>query len=369
MTPLRVLMIGDVLPWHPMAGGAAVTPFSLAKALATAGHQVDYVALAPENFQRKVDWGNITYVASTNRYVSPFLQYLKTRGRLRDYDIVHAHGIEGLGFAIHRQLFRDIRLVNGFYLGTVNKFPWNIRSPFDPYSYFSCKWADMVITNSQHATSQICDAYRIETSSVRVMYIGADESFLRDNASQRSTDGCSLLFCGYLGGPRQVKGVDVLLDAMPTILGKHEATLDIIGTGEHVDKYKAMCGDLGIRDSVRFVGFVDHSDLPAYFASANMFVLPSRSESMPVVVAEAMASALPVVSTTVGGISELVDQGETGVLVPPNDPHALAEAVVDMLNDPERMRDMGTRGRERVRQHFTWDKVAERVVEFYQEIL
>lgn len=368
-THLRILMIGDVTPWHKMTGGAAVTPFSLARALVTAGHRVDYVALAPHNLQRQVEWGEVTYVASTNRYITPFLQYLKTRRSLWGYDVVHAHGIEGLGFAIHRKVLGDIRFVNGLYAGTVHRFPWKMRSPFDAYCYFSCKNADIVTTNSQHAKSQIHNSYGIPTSSIGVMYIGADESFLRRDPPQIKADRFSLLFCGYLGGPRQVKGVDILLQAMPAVIAAHDATLAIIGTGEHEDRYKTICLDLGIRDHVRFLGFIDHEELSDHFSSADLFVLPSRSESMPVVVAEAMASALPVVSTTVGGIPELVEDGRTGVLVPPNDPLALAGAINALLDDPDTMRAMGTRGRQRVEEHFTWDKVGERVVGFYREIL
>jgi glycosyltransferase involved in cell wall biosynthesis len=362
-------MIGDVTPWHPMAGGAAVTPFSLAKALATAGHRVDYVALAPQNLQREVEWGEITYIASTNRYITPFLQYLKTRRRLSDYDVAHGHGIEGLGFAIHRRVLGDIRFVNGLYAGTVNRFPWNIRSPFDAYCYFSCKWADMVITASGDTKGRICDAYDIAASRIRVMYAGVDESFFASGTPQKPSDRFSLLFCGYLGGPRQVKGLDVLLEAMPTILATHDVSLQIIGTGERAEQYKAMCRELAIEERVSFLGFIEHSRLPPHFSSADLFVLPSRSESFGLVLAEAMASGLPVVSTRVGGIPEVVEEGATGLLVPPNDPPALAEAIIELLDDPERMRAMGVRGRERVRQHFTWDKVAERVVGFYQEIL
>jgi glycosyltransferase involved in cell wall biosynthesis len=362
-------MVGDVVPWYPGAGGAAVTPFGLAKALASAGHQVDYVALAPEGFRRQVEWGEITYLAGTNRYLSPFLQYLKTRPRLTQYDIVHAHGIEGLGFAIHRKLFRDIRFVNGFYLGTVNRFPWRIRSPFDPYCYFSCKWADMVITASGDTKGRICDAYDIAASRIRVMYAGVDESFFATGIPQRPSDRFSLLFCGYLGGARQVKGLDVLLEALPTILGTHDVSLQIIGTGERTEQYKAMCRELAIEERVSFLGFIEHSRLPPHFSSADLFVLPSRSESFGLVLAEAMACGLPVVSTRVGGIPEVVEEGATGLLVPPNDPPALAEAIIELLDDPERMRDMGVRGRERVREHFTWDKVAERVLGFYREIL
>lgn len=369
MNGVRILMIGDVVPWHPMAGGSAARSFNMAKAVANAGHRVEYVALAPEDFQREVEWGDITYIATTNRYVSPFLQYLKTRRRLTDFDIVHAGGIEGFGFAIHRQVFRDIRFVNGFYPATIHRFPWNMRSPFDPYCYFSCRWADMLLTNTEDTKSRICHAYGIEASRIKVIYGGADDSFLRSDIAVKAADHFSLMFCGHMSGTHHVKGVDVLLEAMPIILGAHQATLHIIGTGDRINQYEAMCEGLGIEEHVRFLGFIEHSKLPPYFSSADLFVLPSRREGFGLVLAEAMACGVPVVSTRVGGIPEVVEDGVTGLLVPPNDPAAIAEAIIELLDDPERMRDMGVRGRERVSEHFTWDKVAQRVVGFYQEIL
>jgi glycosyltransferase involved in cell wall biosynthesis len=337
--------------------------------MATAGHTVDYVALAPEGLQRQVDWGHITYVASSNRYVTPFLQYLKTRRRVQRYDIVHAHGIEGLGFAIHNRAFQNIRLVNGFYPATIHRFPWNMRSPFDPYCYFSCKWADMIITNSHDNCTRISSAYGVPRSRIRLVWSAVDDSFLISDIPQKPSTRFSLLYCGHMSGRHQVKGLDLLLEAIPRILASHDVTLSVIGTGDLVQQYKAACRELGLEKRVRFLGFIEHSKLPAYFRSAHLFALPSRREGMPLVVVEAMASALPVVATAIGGVPEVVTDGETGLLVPPNDPRALADAVIDLLDDPGRMKSMGHKGRERVRAHFTWDKVAKATLKFYQEIL
>ena len=103
--------------------------------------------------------------------------------------------------------------------------------------------------------------------------------------------------------------------------------------------------ELDIGRYVNFLGFVEHERMPAYYAQADLLVLPSRREGFPLVLPEAMASGLPVVATTVGGVPEIVTDSETGLLVPPENPRALSEAINSLLNDPDRMKAMGIRGR------------------------
>jgi glycosyltransferase involved in cell wall biosynthesis len=105
------------------------------------------------------------------------------------------------------------------------------------------------------------------------------------------------------------------------------------------------------------------------YATADLFTLPSRMENFPLVLLEAMASGLPVAATAVGGVPELVVHGETGLLVPPNDPDALADAINDLLDDPEEMEEMGARGRQLVSDHYTWDRVAERIAGYLRDML
>jgi starch synthase len=102
---------------------------------------------------------------------------------------------------------------------------------------------------------------------------------------------------------------------------------------------------------------------------ADVFVVPSVYEPMGIVNLEAMACETAVVASRVGGIPEVVAEGETGLLVPPADPPALAAAVNELLADPERARRMGLAGRERVLKHFTWRAVAERTLALYERLV
>jgi len=115
-----------------------------------------------------------------------------------------------------------------------------------------------------------------------------------------------------------------------------------------------------IRPRVHFEPWVPHNELPARYAAADAFVFPSIwAEPFGIPVAEAMAAGLPVVATGVGGIPEIVADGETGILVTPGDSDSLAEALETIVADPTLRTDLGRRGRERAVEHFSWSRAAE----------
>lgn len=147
-----------------------------------------------------------------------------------------------------------------------------------------------------------------------------------------------LLWAGQL---RPVKGLVHLLRAARLLQGEgRDVRLTLVGGGEQEEELRALVAALGLERSVRFAGYVPPgSALCAYFDEADVFVLPSISEGVPKVLLEAMARALPVVASRVGGVPDVIRDGENGVLVPPADPAALAVAVARVLDDP------GLRGR------------------------
>jgi glycosyltransferase involved in cell wall biosynthesis len=129
-----------------------------------------------------------------------------------------------------------------------------------------------------------------------------------------------------------------------------------------------VAGDGPLRDRVPSArGFVQHEELQQLYARAAVVACPSRREGFGVVCLEAMAHGRPVVATRVGGLLDLVVDGETGIVVPPRDPAALRSALERLLADPDLRRRLGTAGRDRARTHFSWEKVTDATLAAYAE--
>ncbi|KHK01388.1 glycosyltransferase family 4 protein [Desulfovibrio sp. TomC] len=164
----------------------------------------------------------------------------------------------------------------------------------------------------------------------------------------------------FVGRVVRQKGLDVLLDALSRLPAELDYRLTIVGDGPLRPELAERAAGLGLADRVAFAGWAAREAMPGLLGGADLFVFPSRDEGMPNAVLEAMASGLPVVATRISGNEELVGDGETGFLVPPDDAPALAHALARLLADPGLCRRMGAAGRERVVREYSWQSVAER---------
>jgi glycosyltransferase involved in cell wall biosynthesis len=160
------------------------------------------------------------------------------------------------------------------------------------------------------------------------------------------------------------KGIDVLLDAAALVPG---ATFVVAGDGPLRQRLEARACQLEIAQRVVFLG--QRHDVPDLMAAADLFVLPSFYEGLPLTVLEAMASGTPVIATAIGGTDEVISNGRTGVLVPPRDAHALAHAIERLLRDPDLARQLGRAGRAHVSDHFAVDTMIARVSNVYDAAL
>lgn len=372
---LDILMVGGLVPWHPQSGGGQIIAYKTGEALSKKGLSVDYVAFAPRGQRREVGWGNLICELQEPGFLSSVSSALRSIRKcpLDQYDIVHVHAANEtvgycLAYALCRRGASRPRFVMSIYSPRVHAFP---RSPGEVITALSCRYTDLVLSLSEFSRKDISRAYGVPSSKITVTYAGVDSSFLDLGLARtrREDDPFSLLYCGRLNGPREQKGIDVLVTALPMVVRHHDVVLSIVGAGPRLEQYRALAEELNVSSHVKFLGFVEHERMPAYYAEADLFVLPSRRESFGLVLAEAMACGLPVVATTAGAIPEVVEDRGTGVLVPPDDPDALAEAITSLLSDPPKMKVMGTKGKARVEKHFTWDRVAERVIEGYQRVL
>jgi glycosyltransferase involved in cell wall biosynthesis len=141
------------------------------------------------------------------------------------------------------------------------------------------------------------------------------------------------------------------------------AALVVLGGGPERAALEALARDLGVADALVLPGRV--GDVPALLERAEIVVHPARWEGFGLALLEAMLAARPVVAARVSAVPELVAHGETGLLVPPDDPRALAAALAGLLRDPERARRLGEAGRERARSEFSVAGMADRTAQLY----
>lgn len=186
-----------------------------------------------------------------------------------------------------------------------------------------------------------------------------------DLATERPEDPtCRLLFVGRLD---VVKGVAVLFDAVAALLADGvDAHLTLVGDGPGRADLERRTRELGISGSVEFAGYRAQDEVQEHLRAADVFVLPSFAEGVPVSLMEAMAVGLPVVATNVGGVTELVRHGENGLVVAPGDADLLGRALADLAADPARRREFGAAGRRTVGDRFDSATEARRLVSLFR---
>lgn len=165
-----------------------------------------------------------------------------------------------------------------------------------------------------------------------------------------------------------IKRLDVLLAAAERVATRRPDALFVIaGDGALRRTLEAQAAASGLSSRVRFLGL--REDLPSLMSAFDILALSSDAEGCPTAPMEAMAAGRPVVATDVGGVSEVVDHGQTGLLVPRRDPDRLAEAILSLLDSPNRRAAMGTRGRQVVRERYSASAMVDRVDRLYREVL
>jgi glycosyltransferase involved in cell wall biosynthesis len=258
---------------------------------------------------------------------------------------------------------------------------------------------DAVVGVSDHIARLFRASFPAYRGDVVTAYNGVNvEDFQPGPGRNDRRDGeLPILFVGRVSPE---KGIHTLIEAFARIASQVErARLDIVGgrttlredfivgissdplvralerfydgsTGTEYQQYlDRLVSKLGLTDKVRFVGHVPHSELPARYRSSAVVVNPSLSESFGISMVEGMACGVPVVGTKVGGMLETVLDGHTGLLVEPERPDLLAEAVVSLLEDPERAARMGAKARVRVVERFSWRSRSDRLLAAYRKIL
>ncbi len=241
-----------------------------------------------------------------------------------------------------------------------------------PLANFVWRDADSVIAISQTVKDWLLKQQRIPPNKVTVIYYGIDPKRLSEpDADLRKRWGLeSRAVIGSVGRIEHGKGYDCLIQAMPVILERIPnaclliAGHDPSGYGKNLER---VIQTLGLKEYVRLVGFQD--DVASFLYALDVFAFASRSEGFGQVVIEAMAAGKAVVAGRIPPLTEIIIDGETGLLVEPEDSKDFADAITLLLDQPERAKEMGRAGRERVQKYFSIERETSETLELYRTLI
>lgn len=222
-----------------------------------------------------------------------------------------------------------------------------------------------VITATSHFLADVARHYT--DKEVHVVPFGVDCQVFRPTERINMTSAVTLGFVKHL---RVKYGPEYLIRAMSLIVAEYSRTkLLIVGSGELRIQLEALTERLGLTRNISFLGAIEHRQLPELLRNVDMFVMPSIWEGFGVAAVEAQAMEIPVIATKVGGIPEIVRDGITGILVEPRSPEQLATAIIELIENPEKRKEMGKEGRKYVLSHYQWENNAALMDGLYKSVL
>jgi D-inositol-3-phosphate glycosyltransferase len=390
---LRVLIVSrGTVQIKAGSGGAETVCLQLAASLASAGHQVSLLAdiggqtpiptgvdhiAAPSRMRARVErlpggfgkWVLQHLVGnwSSARYVK---RVLSERG---GFDVVHCHG--NLTTVL---VSRTVRRAGAALIYTEHdSTPWSCRYRgalqrtvrkliYGTVNKRAYRAADRVVTQYEAHSREIVDRWGVPESKVSWIRNGADVNLFRpstDTESVMAGDHRISRFCLFVGTLVARKSPDLVLQALVEV---PEVQAVFAGDGPLRRKLEHQAMQLGVADRAVFLGKLSPEELSGLYGEALMLVLPSLSETSPLVIIEAMASGIPIVASRIGGVAALVEDWQTGFLVKPGDPGQLAMAIRFVAGDEQLRHRMGENGRRRFLDHFPWDIVASQYVDLYR---
>jgi D-inositol-3-phosphate glycosyltransferase len=386
------------------AGGQNVYVAELAKYLSKINYDVDvFTRWEDSSLDQVVNWmdhvrvihvkaGPVKYVAKEEllQYMPEFkqnmMQFMDAESIV--YDLIHANFFMSALVAMELKLNMDIPYVVTYHaLGKVRRIHQKEADKF-PIERLGIEeetaaCADRIIAECSQDKEDLCNLYHVDASRLRVVPCGfcpsefypVNQLFSRNYLGLDPDENIIL----QLGRMVPRKGVDTVIEALSLLKSsKRKTTLLIVG-GEsdipdpklcpEIGRLQKIAGDLGLSSSVKFVGRRNRNMLKYYYSAADIFVTTPWYEPFGITPLESMACGTPVIGADVGGIKYSVKNGETGYLVPPKNPQALALKIDHLLSNKVLLRKMQVNCLQRVHKLFTWKKIAESVMGVYEEVV
>jgi glycogen synthase len=381
---MRILVLNYEYP--PLGGGAAVATAALAHGLAALGVSVDVVTSGlPGDAERRTSVreesrGLTLYRVQSRRtgvheagmlgaasYLVNALPVVRRLLRAQRYDAVHIFFSLPTGALLPFLNVRGAPVIVSLRGSDVPGYdPHNLAVQrahllLAPLTRWIWRRADRVVAVCQslgELSARTCPGLRY-----CVVPNGVDLTLFRPATAPRPAR--AKLRCLAVARLVERKGLGDLIRAF-ALLERGRYELEIVGRGPDEAILVEMAQSLGVAEDVRFTGCLDRAAVAERYRDADLFTLPSTAEAFGNVFAEALASGLPIVGSAIGGIPDLVEHGRNGLLVPAQDPAALARAIKYLADDPELRTEMSHLNRSKAEATLEWSNVTARYLSIYQ---
>lgn len=431
MEKMNILLISDYFPPYTV-GGAEISAYYLGVGLSKLGHEVSILTRYPERIEVEFEVFNAVHSVVYKKRKSLLHDYLHTgilsssdlAKRLlkllhsEHFDVIHAQNWIS-GYAVMRaktkrktKIFppsvlsiRDYRYtcpclygwclsdnikINCNLLKTTNcvykhsKAPHVIKVfgliPYVMLRYVSCKMLaqslnafNSYITNSNFLRAVILNNLRLRAEDVYSVHnpVGMEKFNLDTDADSEEKENSGIIKILYAGRFDIGKGIEYLIEAIPHVVKKHDnCSFVFAGDGAIRQQAENLARKLDISEYIIFEGFVPYAKINRYYQQCDIVVIPSVwPEPFGRSLIEAMACGKPVIATKAGGIPEIVEHGETGLLVEPANSGEIANALTLLLDNDEMRMEMGRRGRKVVEEKYSAEAIARKVLIVYETIL
>ena len=300
---------------------------------------------------RKSRWSYLTQVREAAKLAREFRP-----------DLVHVHYAGGFSYWGLRSRVKP--LIVSVWGADVIDLPGN--TPKQWFIRFALKRATRITATSRFLRGRTINLLPEAAAKTEVIPFGVDVP------SEIATPPDGPVRLCYIKSHRPKYGPDILLKAMARVRETiPDVTLSLAGRGEMTEELKQLAKDLRLEDAVDFTGFVPNAEIYSFIRRHHIMVMPSvmESESFGVAVLEASACGRPVIASRIGGVPEVLENGQTGILVPPDDVDSLAGAILDLANRPEKREKIGRNGYEFVREHYGWNVSVDKMTALYEELI
>ena len=385
--------------YFPISGGTGAYVYYLSHSLQKLGHNVHVVARDKQDSEKTVNGIEVHYIKGVGNVLTRYWRFSRSASKKIEklnkkigFDVIHANLPLVPSFAIPKDSAKAlVCAVHSTWKGeaivtkrdnpkelnpnekSMLRFNFMLRS----YEKKLMKRSDALIAVSKYTVDELTELYGIKKEKIHVIYNGVDTEKFKPRSNRAELrrefgleeDKKIVLFVGRL---YHRKGLEVLLRSIPPVLKDFNNVKFVIsgkGFKKKEENLRKLAKQLDIEDHVTFLGYVPDEKLPNLYSASDVFVLPAIYENFPFAILEAQSTALPVISTKVGGIPEFIVNAQNGFLIDVGDSRQLAQRILTLLQDPKFAKEMGKRGRALIEEGYDWSLITDQVIALYHKLL